>query len=428
MAKRDSGMSETASSARPLPAVYIHIGEPKTGTTFLQQLMFANRRTLAEQGVVLPGGRPRYHFRATQDLRGIIPAPDDPLAPFDGAWDRLVEQVLRAERVGIVSHEMLSSVNAEQADRAVRSFGEADVHVVLTVRDFATLLPAEWQESVKNRNIREYEDWLADVVDRESVDPDRRQWGFWSVHDTIEILRTWSRHIPPERVHVITMPPAGSSRTLLWERFAGLIGVDPTSIDATSAKSNASLSVAEVEFIRRINAAIPVETPDWFYMHFVKGALAHNAFAERTAQRDRLGLPANRDEWARKQADMTIAELQVSGYDIIGDLDELRPRQSAGPRAITRNVDSAAVIDASVTAVVKILDELRVSTLDLMASKPDQPPSWWLGVRPPQRGPIKRFVIAMSARYRAVRAVRHAWWRVANLGRRLSPLRFARGR
>ena len=59
---------------------------------------------------------------------------------------------------------------------------------MLTVRDMASLLPAEWQETVKHRNDRGWEDWLADVIDRESVDPDRRQWWFWRVHDTLAIL------------------------------------------------------------------------------------------------------------------------------------------------------------------------------------------------------------------------------------------------
>ena len=61
---------------------------------------------------------------------------------------------------------------------------------MLTVRDMASLLPAEWQETVKHRNDRGWEDWLSDVIDRESVDPDRRQWWFWRVHDTLAILRS----------------------------------------------------------------------------------------------------------------------------------------------------------------------------------------------------------------------------------------------
>ena len=34
------------------PRVFLHIGEPKTGTTFLQQVMWRNRSELAARGVV----------------------------------------------------------------------------------------------------------------------------------------------------------------------------------------------------------------------------------------------------------------------------------------------------------------------------------------------------------------------------------------
>lgn len=417
----------TANQAgKSLPSVYIHIGEPKTGTTFLQQLMFANKDLLTKQGVVLPGGRPRHHFRATQDLRGVVPAPDDPLAPFDGAWDELAEEVRAADRVGIVSHELLAAATAEQADRALGSFDGHDVHVVITVRDFASLLPAEWQETVKNRNVRSYEDWLADVIDRESVDPDRRRWGFWNVHDTLAILQTWSRNLPPERVHVITVPPRGSSRTLLWERFAGLIGVDPASVDVSVAKSNASLSVAEVEFIRRVNEVVPPDMPDWFYMHFVKGALAHTAFDGRPATRQRLGLPADRDEWVDKQADLVIADLRAHGFDVIGDLDELRPHPRDGERPLPGNVDLAEVVDASVVAAGALLAALQDSTFDLMAADPDRPQWWWMGVRPPQ-GRIRRYLVTLSLKNERVLALRKVWWRVANAARAVDPRRLFRG-
>ena len=65
----------------PHPRVFLHIGEPKTGTTFLQQVMWRNRSELAAQGVVLPGHHPQDHFRASQDLRGIEKLPSGPLAP-----------------------------------------------------------------------------------------------------------------------------------------------------------------------------------------------------------------------------------------------------------------------------------------------------------------------------------------------------------
>ena len=67
--------------------VFLHIGEPKTGTTFIQQVMWGSRAELAAQGVVLPGHHPQDHFRASQDLRGIQKLPSDPAGSWAGEWD-----------------------------------------------------------------------------------------------------------------------------------------------------------------------------------------------------------------------------------------------------------------------------------------------------------------------------------------------------
>src|SRR5262249_50219008 len=134
-----------------------------------------------------------------------------------------------AGKTAVISHELLSAADDAQAGRAVRSLQPAEVHVVLTVRDIATLLPAEWQETVKHRNTRAWEDWLGDVIDRESVSADRRQWWFWRGHDTVAILRLWAAHVPPERNPLITTPPRGSATRLLWGRFASVIRLDPGS-------------------------------------------------------------------------------------------------------------------------------------------------------------------------------------------------------
>jgi len=248
--------------------VYLHIGEPKTGTTFIQQAMWRNRVELAAQGVVLPGHHPQDHYRASQDLRGLEKLPTDPAGSWTGEWEVLASEAQQAGKTAVISHELFSAADAAQAGRAVQSLQPAEVHIVLTVRDIATLLPAEWQETVKHRNTRSWEDWLGDVIDRESVDADRRQWWFWRVHDTLAILRLWAEHVPPERIHVITAAPRGSPSGLLWERFASVLGIDPDSADLSRARPNASLGMAETEFLRRLNQALPGrdEIPDWFHM------------------------------------------------------------------------------------------------------------------------------------------------------------------
>ncbi len=298
---------------RPQPAVFLHIGEPKTGTTFLQQVMWRNRSELAAQGVVLPGHHPQDHFRASQDLRGIEKLPSDPAGSWTGEWEILARQAKQARSVAVISHELFSAADPGQAERAVRSLQPADVHIVLTVRDMATLLPAEWQETVKHRNDRGWEDWLSDVIDRESVDPDRRQWWFWRVHDTLAILAVWARHVPADHIHVLTVPSRGADTGLLWDRFAGLLGIDPGSADLTRARANSSLGLPEIEFLRRLNQALPDEVPDWFYMWNVKEGVAHRALAGRP-RHGRLLLPADREGWAKEQADLLIAGLRDSGY------------------------------------------------------------------------------------------------------------------
>ena len=265
--------------------VFLHIGEPKTGTTFIQQVLWSNRAELAAQGVVLPGHHPQDHFRASQDLRGIEKLASDPAGPWTGDWEILASQAKQPGKTAVISHELFSAADSGQAAHAVRSLQPAQVHIVLTVRDMATLLPAEWQETVKHRNARSWEDWLSDVIDRESVDADRRQWWFWRVHDTLAILRLWAEHVPPERIHVITNPPRGSAAGLLWERFASLLSIDPACADLSRARPNASLGMAETEFLRRLNQALPGpdEVPDWFYMWNVKETVAHRALAGRAA-------------------------------------------------------------------------------------------------------------------------------------------------
>ena len=405
---------------RPRPTVILHIGEPKTGTTFLQQVMWRNRAELAAQGLVLPGHHPQDHFRASQDLRGIVKLATDPAGAWTGEWEILARQARQAGKVAVISHELFSAADAEQADRAVSSLQPAEVHVVLTVRDMATLLPAEWQETVKHRSARGWEDWLGDVIDRESTDADRRRWWFWRVHDTLAILDIWSRHVPAEHVHVIMTPPRGSASGLLWQRFASLLGVDPGSVDVTRARPNASLGMPEVEFLRRLNQALPGEVPDWFYMWNVKEAIAHQALAARPRD-GHLELPASRDGWAKGQAEDLIAALSGSGYDLIGDLDELRPRPAPEPAAGPADEPAERVLDAAVAAAAALVVNQYHKAYP--AARPQRNP-------PGQRGlagrveaavasspRLKRTVRELSSRFPAVRRLRILAWQALERGR-----------
>ncbi len=72
--------------------VFLHVGLPKTGTTYLQTLLWDNRDELLRQGVLLPGGSSRDHLWASGAVREDPHLPRrSPEAP--AAWDRLVEEI-----------------------------------------------------------------------------------------------------------------------------------------------------------------------------------------------------------------------------------------------------------------------------------------------------------------------------------------------
>ena len=427
-----SDLTLSDSQAQYLPArdsevpgnhcIYVHIGEPKTGTSFLQHALWSNRARLAAQGVVLPGYSYGGHARASQDLREVRWQPGDPADPWTGEWDVLTGQALRAGGAAVISNELLVACNPPQADRAVRSLLPAAVHIVVTVRDFATLLPAEWQETVKTRSPVPWEQWLDKVIDA-APDPDRRRrMRFWTMHDTLAILRLWSRDIPPDQVHVITLPPQGGTSEL-WLRFASVLGIDSSTVDLPQRRENPSLGLAEAEFLRRLNEALPDEVPRWFYTWNVKRILANDVLSARPAGA-RLVLPPERQAWAREQAEILVAGLRDSKYHIVGDLDELLPAPATERYVSPTRLPAERLLDVALRSAAALADHQYRG--DIITSDSDLT----VGMHPARRRPVSRLGLAILKRSRVkrmlyqasnrptVRNLRILVWRVLNRPRR----------
>ena len=90
--------------------VLLHVGTPKTGTSYLQDVLFRNRETLAAAGITYPATRFDSHFLAALDLMKL---PWGGLqAEAIGAWDELAAQVREAPGTSIISHEILATASA----------------------------------------------------------------------------------------------------------------------------------------------------------------------------------------------------------------------------------------------------------------------------------------------------------------------------
>lgn len=304
--------------------VVLHVGAPKTGTSFVQDVLFKSRDRLAAAGVCYPADRPDAHFLAALDLMQLTWGGLEREAV--GAWDRLAAQVRAWPDTAIVSHEILATASRQQVARALESLrsGDTDIHVVLSARDLVRQIPAEWQENVKHRRTTTYADFLAHLRD-----PSRQQgvasW-FWGVQEVPDILDRWGSSLPPGNVHLVTVPPPGAPRELLGQRFAQALHLDAGLFAVEDTRANPSLGVAEAAVVRRLNEQIAEVVPNHHYRAIVREALVHQHLSgdRRSA---RLSVPQDVWEWADGLSRQWVAELARRAYDVVGDLDDLLPRE-----------------------------------------------------------------------------------------------------
>lgn len=325
--------------------VVLHVGTPKTGTSYLQDVLFRNRKTLADAGILYPADRFDAHFLAALDLMKM---PWGGLqSEAVGAWDRLAQQVRDHDGTAIISHEILATASRSQVGPALESLGHgtgAEVHIVLSVRDLVRQIPAEWQENVKHRSGVSYEKFLT-RLQLPTRDSRVGSW-FWGVQEIPDILNRWGHDVPAPRIHLVTVPPAGGAPDVLWKRFSEAFGLDGIDLDLEAERVNPSLGVPETALIRRINRSANRSLAPADYRPLVRELLAHQTLSQRAGS-PRLGLPPDVHPWVAELQQSWVEEIETRGYDVIGDLGDLDgapPGSWSDPdRPAERQVASAAV-------------------------------------------------------------------------------------
>ncbi|MBI2243244.1 MAG: hypothetical protein HYU55_04615 [Nocardioides sp.] len=306
--------------------VYLHIGAPKTGTTYLQDRLTVNAKTLAAQGVHFPTGSPLvspglYQFRAALDLLGQDWG--GPPGHADGSWEGLVRRARRRSGTVVISHEILAPAAPGQVARAMRDLAGSEIHVVYTARDLARQLPAAWQESIKQGRRWSYRRFL-DRFEK------GRSW-FYRAFDVPRVLGTWGAGLPPERVHVVTVPHARVQTQhgdQLWLRMCEVLGIDPVWAPLDSDRSNRSLGIAETQVIRQLNRRMDrAARRESTYDALIRDMLAQGELVKRESAAVRL--PPERFAWAEERAERWIEWIEGSGVHVVGDVDELRPVRPA---------------------------------------------------------------------------------------------------
>jgi hypothetical protein len=302
--------------------VYVHVGAPKTGTTYLQDRLAINARSLAAHDVHIPSRAPLmstglFHFRAALDLMGQDWGGSPGHA--EGSWDAMVRRIRRSDGAAIISHEILAPAAPEHVARLKADLADSEIHIVYSARDLARQAPAGWQESVKQGRRWRYRRYLARVR--------RGQPWFARAFDLPTVLSTWGNGLPPEQVHVVTVPQqdvVDAQPDLLWHRFCRAFAIDPEWAPEDSERSNASLGSAETQVLRALNERIGRTTRNNpGYDALILGMLADETLGGQRSQP--ILLPPKFHDWARERGERWAEWLEQSGVDVIGDPADLLP-------------------------------------------------------------------------------------------------------
>lgn len=301
--------------------VFLHVGAPKSGTTYLQSRLHANRRELRAHGTSYPLGwfaDQRLHYWAALD----VTATDHGVDPrrVDGAWRRLLRRVRRARGDVVVSHEMLAKARGEQAERALADLAAtgAEVHLVLTARDLARELTSGWQETLKFGSRTTFRRYLDNARDGRSA--------FMEGFDPTRVLTVWGAGLPAARIHVVTAPAAGQDPGLLWQRFLSALGLGDAELPRQAARANESVGIPEAQVLRRLNRRLGEDARRGGELSpLIEGIVVSDALAPRRSQRIALG-PADHP-WVAERSDAWIAWLRERGVQVHGDLADLRPAE-----------------------------------------------------------------------------------------------------
>ena len=329
--------------------VFLHVGLPKTATSYLQTIIWSNRDRLRRAGVVVPGDRRADHLWASREVREDQ---NQQRAPelHRTAWTRLRQELASSPGTGLISHEFFAAASAGQARDMVSALGATEVHVVVTAREPLGLFTASWQESLKNGSTTPMADYGRRVSKSSTA-----IWN-WRTLDLKLVLERWSQAVPPERIHVLVLDPE-AGRDDVWRRFAGLLGVDPDAFDLSQSFPNTSMGVAEAETLRRINMRL-----DGFDRAFDKGVYIRTFLAdERLVPRKGEKFWPEPDQVAdcRRRADSAVAYLQSGAFDVSGRVEHLLVPDEIEDRRLPASVTDAEVADVAVGLAATMLGDVR---------------------------------------------------------------------
>ncbi|WP_293995685.1 hypothetical protein [Streptomyces sp.] len=366
-------------AALPAGTRLLHIGPHKTGTTAIQGALFAAKDKLPEHGVEFPAAT-RHPMEAAL-AACARPAMMGDTAPTEKHWTRLLKEVeATGTRTSVISSEFFADApDDETVTRIVEQLGGERVHVLVTLRPLARIMPSQWQQYVQNGLRMGYEDWLDHMLRKAPYGKPNPS--FWRRHRHDRLVERWSRAVGADRITVVVVDDR--DRDGLMRTFEALLGLPGKLLQPVPDTANRSLTLAETEMLRNLNVEFRGNgLPDELYSKLVRnGAVIHmKNSCNPTAADVKISTPAWAVEAAGRIGAEMVERIGAMGVRVVGDPALLCtlpaiPAQPGPPAAEARIAPEVAAqalygaLAAAAAAPVRHTAEAKSRTVHQTSSK-----------------------------------------------------------
>lgn len=256
--------------------IYLHVGMPKTGTTSIQQYLHDSRSLLRRYGYVVPlcPGRTN-HRNLTQ-----YALPDDSRANIRRAKGLTsVEAVKRFresfaakfaaeargwgadENILLTGEHLILLTGEEEFDRLkelLAAAGNRDVQVLIYLRRQDEFYVSLYSQAIKNGGTA---DWVAlgEKINPDAIGNEVPA----TLFEYDKVVANWSAAFGSANVRVRAFERRQLVREDVVPDFLAAVHCDALSALAPSVRTNRSLDVRSIEYLRRLNKLFPRDAVGW---------------------------------------------------------------------------------------------------------------------------------------------------------------------
>ena len=314
-------MQQTTAAALPDGTRLVHIGPYKTGTTAVQAAFHLARAAATKQGVQYAGYGRQPMTAVMAGIGKASPWSASRKPPNPAVWRQLVGEIRGSSaRQVVLSSESFSDAEPDAIRRVVADLGGDQVHIAVTLRPLAKVIPSQWQQYVQNRLTDPFDTWLDALLNqpRGTVTPT-----FWFRHRHDELIRRWADVVGPDRITAIVLDDRDHG--LAYRAFEQLTGLAEGTLVADPQLSNRSMTLAEIEVIRAFNIAFKeAALPPVLYQRVMRTGAAQ--LMERRIPgpgEGKVELPPWAVEPVAAIAREIVDGIASSGVRVVGDLERL---------------------------------------------------------------------------------------------------------